>query len=140
MSLKTKANLKRREFTKEFKLKVLAELDSGMGLAQVARKYQVHANTIRSWRKQSRKYKDRAFAGRGKAYTDEARIAELERRMRVNDRILRYLTVRVDEDRRRADKFKDRRERKAAKRPSGRSSQSRAAVSEFQANDADLDN
>jgi small subunit ribosomal protein S6 len=67
-------------------------------------------------------------------------IAELERRMRVNDRILRYLTVRVDEDRRRADKFKDRRERKAAKRPSGRSSQSRAAVSEFQANDADLDN
>jgi small subunit ribosomal protein S6 len=29
-------------------------------------------------------------------------IAELERRMRVNDRVLRYLTVRVDEDRRRA--------------------------------------
>jgi small subunit ribosomal protein S6 len=44
-------------------------------------------------------------------------IAELERRMRVNDRILRYLTVRVDEDRRRADKLKDRRARKAAKRP-----------------------
>jgi small subunit ribosomal protein S6 len=46
-------------------------------------------------------------------------IAELERRMRVNDRILRYLTVRVDEDRRRAEKLKDRRARKAAKRPSG---------------------
>jgi small subunit ribosomal protein S6 len=45
-------------------------------------------------------------------------IAELERRMRVNDRILRYLTVRVDEDRRRAEKLKDRRARKAAKRPS----------------------
>ena len=44
-------------------------------------------------------------------------IAELERRMRVNDRILRYITVRVDEDRRRADKLKDRRARKAAKRP-----------------------
>ena len=44
-------------------------------------------------------------------------IAELERRMRVNDRVLRYLTVRVDEDRRRADKLKDRRARKAAKRP-----------------------
>ena len=37
--------------------------------------------------------------------------------MRVNDRVLRYLTVRVDEDRRRADKLKDRRARKAAKRP-----------------------
>jgi small subunit ribosomal protein S6 len=44
-------------------------------------------------------------------------IAELERRMRVNDRILRYITVRVDEDRRRAQKLKDRRARKAAKRP-----------------------
>jgi hypothetical protein len=37
--------------------------------------------------------------------------------MRVNDRILRYITVRVDEDRRRADKLKERRARKAAKRP-----------------------
>jgi len=44
-------------------------------------------------------------------------IAELERRMRVNDRVLRYMTIRVDEDRRRADKLRDRRTRKAAKRP-----------------------
>ena len=44
-------------------------------------------------------------------------IAELERRMRVNDRVLRYITVRVDEDRRRAEKLKARRTRKAAKRP-----------------------
>ncbi|HEX7295258.1 MAG TPA: 30S ribosomal protein S6 [Pyrinomonadaceae bacterium] len=46
-------------------------------------------------------------------------IAELERRMRVNDRVLRYLTVRVDEDRRRAEKLKDRRTRKAAKKAAG---------------------
>ena len=52
-------------------------------------------------------------------------IAELERRMRVNDRILRYLTVRVDEDRRRAEKLKDRRARKAAKRPSRNGAQAR---------------
>ena len=45
-----------------------------------------------------------------------AEIAELERRMRVNDRILRYMTIRVDEMRRRADKLKDRRARKAAKK------------------------
>ena len=43
-------------------------------------------------------------------------IAEAERRMRVNDQIIRYMTVRVDEMRRRADKFKDGRARKAAKR------------------------
>jgi small subunit ribosomal protein S6 len=46
-----------------------------------------------------------------------AEIAELERRMRVNDRILRYMTIRVDEDRRRAEKLKARRARKAEKRP-----------------------
>jgi small subunit ribosomal protein S6 len=46
-----------------------------------------------------------------------AEIAELERRMRVNDRILRYMTVRVDEDRRRAEKFKARRARKAERKP-----------------------
>ena len=50
-------------------------------------------------------------------------IAELERRMRVNDRIIRYITVRVDEDRQRAQKFKDKRERKAAKRPGAQPSQ-----------------
>ncbi len=46
-------------------------------------------------------------------------IAELERRMRVNDRIIRYITVRVDEDRQRAEKFKAKRDKKAAKRSGG---------------------
>ena len=44
-------------------------------------------------------------------------IAELERRMRVSDQVLRYLTVRVDEERQRAEKLRARRARKAAKRP-----------------------
>jgi small subunit ribosomal protein S6 len=44
-------------------------------------------------------------------------IAELERRMRVSDQVLRYITVRVDEERRRAEKLKERRTRKANKRP-----------------------
>lgn len=43
-------------------------------------------------------------------------ILELERRMRVNDAILRYMTVRVDEDRKKADKIHDKREARAAKR------------------------
>ena len=44
-------------------------------------------------------------------------IAELERRMRVSDQVLRYLTVRVDEERQRAEKLKERRARKASRRP-----------------------
>jgi transposase-like protein len=44
-----------------------------MGMAQLSRKYQIHPNAIRGWRKQAHKYKDRAFAGRGKAYTELGR-------------------------------------------------------------------
>lgn len=62
-------------------------------------------------------------------------IAELERRMRVNDRIIRYLTVRVDEDRRRAEKFKERRTRKAAKRSSAKAGAGRGGASDFAANE-----
>ncbi|MFM8439951.1 MAG: 30S ribosomal protein S6 [Acidobacteriota bacterium] len=43
-------------------------------------------------------------------------IAELERRMRVNDAVIRYITVRVDEDRKAADKMRAKRERKASTR------------------------
>lgn len=55
-------------------------------------------------------------------------IAELERRMRVNDQVLRYMTVRVDEDRRRADKFKAKRARRASKRPMSSSASARGVV------------
>ncbi len=62
-------------------------------------------------------------------------IAELERRMRVNDQILRYMTIRVDEDRRRADKLKDRRARKAARRGSAAKAKSAARESENEMED-----
>lgn len=47
-------------------------------------------------------------------------IAELERRMRVNDMIMRYITVRVDEDRKKADKVRAKREARQIKRASYR--------------------
>jgi small subunit ribosomal protein S6 len=53
-------------------------------------------------------------------------ILELERRMRVNDMIMRYITVRVDEDRKKAEKLRTKRETRAAKRASFRSSQETA--------------
>ena len=45
-------------------------------------------------------------------------IAELERRMRVNDAIMRYITVRVDEERKTAAKHTARREERQSKRKS----------------------
>ena len=53
-------------------------------------------------------------------------IMELERRMRVNDMVLRYITVRVDEDRKKADKIHAKREARAAKRASFRPTQEAA--------------
>jgi small subunit ribosomal protein S6 len=43
-------------------------------------------------------------------------IAEIERRFRVNDAIMRYITVRVDEDRKAAEKVRAKRERRRARR------------------------
>ncbi len=47
-------------------------------------------------------------------------IFELERRMRVNDLIMRFITVRVDEDRKKADKVRAKRDARSAKRASFR--------------------
>jgi small subunit ribosomal protein S6 len=57
-------------------------------------------------------------------------IAELERRMRVNDMIMRYITVRVDEDRKTADKRRSKREARSAKRASFRQAPAETAEAE----------
>lgn len=44
-------------------------------------------------------------------------IHELERRLKVSDPVIKYLTIRLDEDIKRQQKFARKRERKAAKRP-----------------------
>ena len=72
-------SLKRRQFTREFKLQVIREVEAGKAVAQAAREHQVHPNMISQWRKQHEKYAEHAFAGNGHAYTDEAKVAELER-------------------------------------------------------------
>ena len=71
--------LKKRQFTREFKLQVLQEIQSGKSVAQVAREHQIHPTLIAKWRQANEKYGERAFAGNGRQYTDEAKVAELER-------------------------------------------------------------
>jgi len=53
-------------------------------------------------------------------------IAELERRMRVNDMIIRFVTIRVDEDRKKADKMRDKREKRQANRSKFRATEEAA--------------
>ncbi len=54
-------------------------------------------------------------------------ILELERRMRVNDMIMRFITVRVDEDRKKADKVRAKREARSVKRASYRNNATEVA-------------
>jgi transposase len=54
------AVLKRRTFTREFKLQVIREIEAGKTQAQVAREYQISDNTISKWRRELRQYKERA--------------------------------------------------------------------------------
>jgi transposase len=91
--------LKRRVFNKAFKEQVLLEVKSGKSLAQVARERQLHPVLICKWRRQFEQYGEQAFAGHGKAYTDEAQIAALERKIgqltMENDLLKKALVVRT---------------------------------------------
>jgi small subunit ribosomal protein S6 len=44
-------------------------------------------------------------------------VKELERRLKVADAVIKYLTIRVDEELKRQEKLKKHRERRAARRP-----------------------
>jgi transposase len=71
--------LKRRRFTRAFTLQVVRELEAGKTPAQAAREYQVHPTVLVRWRQEPLQYAERALTGNGRLYTEEARIAELER-------------------------------------------------------------
>ena len=43
------ATVTRRTFSREFKLKVIREVEAGKSQAQVAREYQITENTISQW-------------------------------------------------------------------------------------------
>ena len=74
-------NIKRRVFSKEFKLHVLREVQSGKTAAEVARQYRLHPQLLVKWRNQFETYAGEAFGGSGKARSDTARMAAQERKI-----------------------------------------------------------
>ncbi len=66
-------------YTKEFKLAILAQVESGIPVAQVARENGLCPQLIFKWRKDYRENPEKAFSGSGLPYKNEALIAELER-------------------------------------------------------------
>lgn len=71
--------VKRRKYDRDFKLQVVREVAAGKSQAQLAREHEIHPNLIARWCRQHQRYKEKAFSGQGRAYTDEARLAALER-------------------------------------------------------------
>jgi transposase len=89
----------RRQFSKEFKLQVIREIEAGKSLAQASREHQVHPNMLRKWRQQYESYGDQAFAGNGHRYTQEAKVAELERligQLTVENAFLKKVLARLE--------------------------------------------
>jgi transposase len=62
-----------------FKISVVAELEGGKPLAQIAREQGIHPSLPSRWRDELAEDPEKAFSGNGNKYKDQARIAELER-------------------------------------------------------------
>jgi transposase len=95
-------SLKRRVFSKEFKLHVLREVESGKTQAEIARKYQILPKMISRWLGEHETYAKEAFAGAGKTYTDSARIAALERniaQLEMENELLKKALTQLDQAR-----------------------------------------
>ena len=69
----------RRRFDREFKIGIVAELESGKPLAQISREHDIHPNLPTRWRIELAENPEKAFSGNGNRYKDQVRIAELER-------------------------------------------------------------
>ncbi|MBU4490947.1 MAG: transposase [Euryarchaeota archaeon] len=68
----------RKRHSREFKISILRELESGKNLAQLSRENNIHPTMISRWRTEFEENPDAAFSGNGNTYKDAARIEELE--------------------------------------------------------------
>ena len=66
-------------YTREFKLAILAQVNSGVSVSQVARENGLHPTLVARWKREYMANPENAFSGSGTPYKDQAKIAELER-------------------------------------------------------------
>ncbi len=72
--------LRRRKFTRSFKLMVLAQAETAKSIAEVAKTYEIAPQIVLRWRRELEANPDGAFTGQTKS-GEERRIAELERKI-----------------------------------------------------------
>lgn len=74
----------RQEYSRELKIACMRELDSGKGMAEVARAYQLSPKRLETWKSEWRAKGELAFPGKGarpQGRLDADRIAQLERKI-----------------------------------------------------------
>ena len=96
---------RRRSFTREFKVRVVEEYNAGVSIAELIRKYDIHANLVYKWTQEYRLNPTGAFraAVSGDVPVDgvgeQKRIAELERmigRLTMENDFLKKALKRAD--------------------------------------------
>lgn len=70
--------MRRRRFTKEFKLEILMELESKT-LAQVCREHDLVPNVVSRWKKEYESNPYQAFSGNGNLWKESAEIEKYKR-------------------------------------------------------------
>jgi len=68
--------MKHRKFTKDFKISVLSEFNSGKTIAQISSEKNISPSVISKWRNQYKQDPERAFAGKGKINSLESELKE----------------------------------------------------------------
>jgi transposase len=94
--------LSRRKFTKEMKLAAIQRLEMGSSAAEVARAFEIDPSLLHRWRKEFRNGPGNAFPGIGKRRWDEAKVAQLERKVgqqAVEIDFLKGCLQRIEEER-----------------------------------------
>ena len=105
---------KRIVYTREFKMAVLSQVEAGSSIAQVARENGLHPSMLARWKAEYNKDPEKAFAGPGHPYKDQAKIAELERMVgqlyaenSFLKKTLDAMNQRVEEEKRRSLRRRD---------------------------------
>lgn len=70
--------MKKRTFTREFKLSILREIEH-TSAAEVCREHAISCSLLSKWKRDYEKNPQEAFKGRGNMWKEEAKIAHYER-------------------------------------------------------------
>lgn len=70
--------MKKRRYTREFKLSVLAEL-SDKTVAQVSKKHNIHHSLISRWRNEYRESPSKAFSENGNLWKESAELEKYKK-------------------------------------------------------------